>query len=225
MLNRLFSFDKGRYERKFVIDRNSFFKVKEDILLNKYGFKEIYYKRQVNNIYFDDFKLSLFNHNVNGINNRFKVRIRWYGIQLGEIKDAVLEIKIKRGLVGMKLSYKLKPFYLKEESISDSISNSKLPGEVYEMLKSLFPVLYNCYQREYFLSFDKKYRITLDSDLNYLKFGSKKMVVDNAEMIMEIKYEVKEEENIGSIGRCFSYRLSKSSKYIKGVMCTLGVRI
>lgn len=42
------------------------------------GFRNIFKKRWVNNIYLDDFYFSSFKDNYSGISDRVKTRIRWY---------------------------------------------------------------------------------------------------------------------------------------------------
>ena len=42
-------------------------------------FKEIYKERNVNSIYFDDFKLTKLLDTVDGEKYRSKIRLRWYG--------------------------------------------------------------------------------------------------------------------------------------------------
>ncbi len=55
-----------------------------------------YPDRWVNNIYFDNINLDLFNQSIEGISKRSKVRLRWYG-DFHSLKDPVLEIKSKSG--------------------------------------------------------------------------------------------------------------------------------
>ena len=102
-----------RYERKFTVpDNYKTSRIEATVKKNKYLFREVYHQRQVNNIYFDSAGYNDYFDNVLGVSERKKIRIRWYGETFGVIKNPVLEIKIKKGLVGDKWSYQLTPFTL-----------------------------------------------------------------------------------------------------------------
>src|SRR3989344_5988633 len=109
---KLFEFEDGRYERKFAILNFTIHQVELLIKLNPKMFSEIFYKRKVNNIYLHSFERSDYEDNVVGNPERSKTRIRWYGKLFELTKNPVLEIKIKRGNVGRKISFPLKSFKL-----------------------------------------------------------------------------------------------------------------
>lgn len=216
-----------RYERKFTVPtRFSIKTIQHSIKKNKALFREVFYKRKVNNIYFDTVGYNDYHDNVLGVSDRKKIRIRWYGDTLGEIKKPVLEIKIKKGIVGDKWSYKLKPFTLDNNFTSEQIQNvfkdSNLPVPILESVKMVFPTLLNSYNRKYFLSADNKYRVTLDFDLLYYKIDNRfnnfklKPVADENKII-ELKYELKDDTDANKISTQFPFRLSKNSKYVNGV--------
>src|SRR6185295_2831589 len=103
-------------------------------------------------------------------------RIRWYGDLFGEIPRPILEFKIKRGLLGTKESFALKPFRL-DASFSGSqlerlLMNSDLPSHARHRLAHLHPALVNRYHRAYYQSADTNYRITLDSHLEFFRVRS-----------------------------------------------------
>ena len=107
--------------------------------------------------------------------NRHKFRIRWYGEQFGYIEKPVLEIKIKKGLAGTKRHYKLAPFTFEPgftmKTMDEVFDKSNLPNEIREMLKFQSPTLLNQYHRKYFLSADRKFRVTLDHKLQYVRIN------------------------------------------------------
>jgi len=100
-----------RYERKIPIRSLSSVEVENIIRLHPSCFREIYHKRKINNIYFDDFSMNSFHDNLSGRDNRLKFRVRWYGKTFGKI-EPVLELKIKQGVVGTKKNFNLKPFII-----------------------------------------------------------------------------------------------------------------
>ena len=85
-----------------------------------------------------------------------QVRIRWYGDLFGIVEKPVLELKIKEGMVGTKVSYPLQPFRLETGFSLKNLNFSILESEVPERLKkdlSFFQLsLLNRYSRKYYLS-------------------------------------------------------------------------
>src|SRR3989344_2089492 len=164
----LLDLKKGRYERKFVVTNNSIHRILHDIKMHSLLFKEAHPKRIVNNIYFDSAELTNYDSHVQGSQYRFKLRLRWYGELFGRISP-VLEIKIKHNDLSWKYHYKIDSFVfeksIKSKDILKFVVNSKIPSWLKEMIKSYHPVLLNRYSRYYFISFNKKYRLTLDYDM------------------------------------------------------------
>lgn len=216
-----------RYERKFTVPDNFKLNTIEHIIKNNRAlFKEVFYERQVNNIYFDTAGYNDYLDNVLGVSDRKKIRIRWYGNTFGEIKHPVLEVKIKKGLVGDKWSYNLKPFILDNKFTNKTVQNifkeSDLELPIFESVKMVTPTLLNSYSRRYYLSADRKFRVTLDFNLLYHKidvrfnnFNVKPVRDENK--IIELKYALKDDNNANSISTQFPFRLNKNSKYVNGV--------
>lgn len=216
-----------RYERKFQV--SSEVPITELITLVKSNtrfFREVYYERQVNNIYFDSEAYNFYFDNVDGVSDRQKVRIRWYGNTFGEIKKPKLEIKIKKGVVGDKWTYNLSSFTLNsgfnDNAFKEILKNSNLPLPILEMVKDLKPTLLNSYSRRYFLSSDKKFRITLDYNIFYRKIDFKinnfnKFPQPDDNNVVELKYGLEDDEAATIISNQFPFRMSKNSKYVNGV--------
>jgi SPX domain protein involved in polyphosphate accumulation len=216
-----------RYERKFIADYHTKRDVETIIRLNSALFTEIYYPRYVNNIYFDDNNFSFYSQNYDGIRDRIKYRIRWYGKLNANIEKPVLELKIKRGMLGYKKRFQLRSLLLGEnnifETIQSSIVNSNLPDEVKFRLSFLKPVLINRYQRKYFQSIiNPEYRLTLDSELRFMSPGFNECHNTNSTLwygdpIIELKYDQHLDKHISSITNDFDFRLSRFSKYVVGI--------
>ena len=107
-----------RFERKFFITGLTKYEIESVVKLHPAIFSEIFHKRHINNIYFDTFSLKNLHDNVEGASDRIKVRIRWYGELYGYIEKPVLEIKIKNGLLGKKISVPVEPFTLNENTVN-----------------------------------------------------------------------------------------------------------
>ena len=215
-----------RYERKFLISEINSEDVESIVNLHPAMFSEIFQKRSVNNIYFDSPELNNYFDNVGGNMQRIKTRIRWYGELFDNIEKPVLELKIKNGLLGSKLRFSLPQFKLDNhfnmQKIFHIIQNTKIPEVVETGLKYLQPALLNRYNRRYFLSADKRYRITIDTDQVFYQIGFRsnsflKNLRDNVNVILELKYNIDADDDAKHITEHFPFRLTKSSKYVAGI--------
>jgi len=215
-----------RYERKFRVDQITLSDIENIVRLHPAGFIEAYPSRDVNNIYFDTINMQTFSDNIDGVANRTKFRIRWYGDLFGEVKKPVLELKIKRNLAGAKNHYPLKSFSLEQgitmHDIHKVITESDMPAERKQQLLSLRPVLLNRYTRKYFVSADGQYRLTLDYNLCFYRIQEMNNSfihhnVDRRSTIIELKYSLDLDTGAHRISRHFPFRMTKNSKYVTGV--------
>ena len=89
-------------------------------------------------------------------------------------------------------------------------------------LKRNVPTLLNNYEREYFQSFDKLFRFTLDYNLKFINVKSltgsflEKSLPENT-IILELKYDIADDKAVKQITTALPVRLGKFSKYIQGV--------
>ena len=97
-----------RFERKFHAERTSLAKILWMVRSHSYGLFEVYPSRYINNIYFDTNCLKSYVDNVEGVSDRHKIRLRWYGNDREQLTNSRLEIKIKRGVAGFKKSYQMR---------------------------------------------------------------------------------------------------------------------
>ena len=214
-----------RYERKFVYDKgNPQQIIDNEVLKSPFFFSEIFHKRRVNNIYFDDNNFSFFKQNVLGVGDREKYRLRWYGQTIEEIKDPTIEVKRRLGEVGDKVSFKLKGM---EKNILQPFRNNielfkgqELPKEIKQRILGLKPSLINSYERRYFLSKCKIFRITIDYNLSFYDVHRpqiKSNLFNINEVILELKYNLDSDNVSKEVSHNLSERLTKSSKYVKGI--------
>lgn len=217
-----------RYERKFVCNTSHKGQLNIIVRQNKAAFRRAYPGRQINNIYFDTPGLDCYFDNLFGIGKRWKARIRWYGDLFQDILNPVLEIKIKQGLVGTKQSWVLKSISFAADFsdikiIRNTIAASDLPEDVRSKMLGMQPVLVNNYQREYFVSADKNFRLTLDSDLTFRDFRmfrktTRQVYKERGKLVVELKYAQEFDEEAGTISNSFPFRLNKNSKFVSGMM-------
>tara|TARA_B100000315_G_scaffold148401_1_gene137233 strand:+ start:890 stop:1591 length:702 start_codon:yes stop_codon:yes gene_type:complete len=213
-----------RYERKFHITNVFKENVKRLVLQHPAIFLEQFYRRNVNNIYFDTFKFKHYFDSVDGSTERIKVRIRWYGKLFGYIEKPVLEFKIKKGLLGKKLLTAIKPFTLYNNCSFQNVFNNLTYSEFYDLvdIKSLIPTLINQYSRNYYLSSCGNFRITIDSSMKYFLVSDIVTapflkITDNNSIILELKYDANNDYSSDRISNFFPFRMTKISKYVTGL--------
>lgn len=212
-----------RYERKFLVTGVSNKDLETVMKLHPSLFLEIYQSRHVNNLYFDSLDMESFCNNVNGVSQRLKVRIRWYGNLFGKIEKPVLELKRKNGFVGSKELFPLTPFVLDEnferEVVSKVFNESDIPLSLRSRLSHLEVKLLNRFERKYFQSVDKLFRITLDSKLEAYAVNRLHNVFvhkhsDPTVRILELKYDTQQDEKARKVSNYFRFRMTKISKYV-----------
>ena len=215
-----------RYERKFYV--NSMIKSNIEAILKNHPsmFIEVYPERFVNNIYFDEPNMSHYWDNVHGVSRRIKIRIRWYGELFKEVSNPILEFKIKNNSVGSKISFTLEKFVVNDNLTIDTIKNLfyklQIPDNLRHYLLSLDFALMNRYHRKYLQSRDSHFRVTIDSDLEFIKLLSWKnnflhKVDSPITTIIELKYDEKYDNETSYVTKYFPFRMTKSSKYVLGV--------
>lgn len=219
--------DTYRYERKFVAEKVPRMVAETMVKQNSAFFVNTFPARQVNNIYFDTPGMDCYFDNLFGVGNRWKVRIRWYGELFGDIKSPVLEFKIKKGFTGTKKSFELPPVKIGKNNFEGFVWKSyfvsaDLPNDVQERLANLRPVLLNAYQRSYFESINKKFRVTIDDQMEYYDFRSSwnyflHVHKEHLKSVIELKYDEVWEEEAENITNQFPFRVDKNSKYISGI--------
>jgi len=217
----------SRYETKFSISNLTFDEITYIIKTHPAIFSEIYYKRYVNNIYFDNLDFTSFKDNIEGVNERKKIRIRWYGDLFGKCKNPYLEIKYKKSFLGWKEKHLLPDFNLnfKKAFNYEKIFFNLLKKKNYDLhklkLQFLKPTLLNRYERIYYLSFDKKYRITLDNNMEFFSINpinnNFKLFSDDEKSIVEVKYDENYRDEAIKITNHLPFRMTKSSKYVIGL--------
>lgn len=226
-----------RYELKIVLPKHFKQELLTKLRCSKYFINEIYEKRQVNNIYFDTVNYTDYLASVNGNDTRKKYRIRWYGELVEDRIIPQLECKYKQGMAGGKNLCELLPFHIDEEF--DYV-------EYYGLLKRRFhtlnetqqymigellsrvPVLINTYERQYFMTLDGKYRLTIDENMlfynyNKLNFSHNPIVsLEEQNILLEVKFDVSDVVGAKKLINELGYRLGKNSKYVNGINSILG---
>ena len=210
-----------RYERKYKIESISPEVVRQVVMNHPASFKKIYPDRKVNNIYFDNPELTAYFDNVSGVANRQKLRVRWYGNDIFKIENPKLEIKIKSNLLGYKKSLPVDHFKLTDlKALSKEISHKSNTYSIFQ------PTLINAYLRSYYGTTDRKFRITIDRNLQYFSLlNAKKFTrfqIEDPSVILELKYDEHLDDDAEFILQNIPFRFSKSSKYVTGLNLLVG---
>ena len=187
--------------------------------------------RQVNNIYFDGHQYNAYNENLSGASARTKVRYRWYGTSI-EPRAGILEIKQKRNYFGWKLHHRVNGDPYRGDMTWNAL-RANIKRQVSERGRlwldfNPFPILLNRYQRMYFLSANKKIRITVDTkqavwDQRFQSrpnFNRKANLPDT--LVVEVKFDRNDREYASQIVQGFPLRVSRHSKYMIGVNAISG---
>ena len=213
-----------RYERKYLIPPSISNDIEYLIFTCKCNFKETYHERLINSIYLDDDNFDFYRSSIEGSHIRNKVRLRWYG--KSSYSNINLEVKSKHGVVGKKYIHKLPKV---DTKLLTNLNYKKILNITNELehdssicFANLDMKLYVSYVRKYFLSFDEKYRITIDrnlkySRLDYLQNMRNLSLTDDNSVILEIKYKVQDDELAYQLQDTLPIRLDKFSKYTRGI--------
>ena len=208
----------NRFERKWVFKSKNYLALINSLLRSELFFINQYPSRKVNSIYFDDLNFSSVRENLDGISNKKKIRVRWYGIK-NKLTKPQLEIKSKKGAETSKKNYSinelndLKFFDAKNLDKINYLVNYKIKSK-----KKLNPLLSTHYDRQYFISNDKKIRATVDYNLQsiFLNNLSQLNIVKNFNKvcIMELKYPTKLDMHVREKLKNITLRLTKNSKFV-----------
>jgi hypothetical protein len=179
--------------------------------------------RKVNNIYFDTQNYNNLNNHIEGVQNRYKTRFRWYG-NFKKILKGNFELKNKNDLVGYKKIFNFEKIDLDENFLWDDfrIMLSK-NSSVNKILKKYdLPALINSYKRKYYIIKSNSIRLTIDYNLKY--FIQSSLIKPNFDngfkeknySIIEIKFDINEYFAVKKILSLSKARLRKFSKYVYG---------
>lgn len=193
-------------------------------------FARPYPDRWINNVYYDTGNLDCLLDNVAGLPNREKLRLRWYGLD-EEPENCVMEIKKKRNKLVEKIAAPCRKFTLSQLPEIDPLALLE-PDAKADLVRAaaccIQPTLMNRYHRRYFVSQDKRVRVTIDRDLSFwdMRGGG---AVDHADIsyktystIMEFKLAPEDREICSELMAGLPLTASRCSKYAVGMQHILG---
>jgi len=225
-IDPMMMYSAHRFERKYAITDLSRYEVISLIHTHPAVFREVYPERRVNNVYLDTEDLANYLENQMGAARRRKLRVRWYGEMFGRLLAPNLEVKARDGNLGGKLVYPLLEFELSQNftkaALSDLFQRSELPALLKDELHTLQPAILSRYTRRYFESYDHKYRITVDWNMESRRINLRSNTfrdkqIDRSSTIVELKYSQHDDVGAIEITRAFPFVISRNSKYVNGI--------
>ena len=211
-----------RIERKWTYNNVNNLILYNALLRSNFFFSVHYPKRKINSLYFDDLNYSSINENLDGVSEKKKYRIRWYGSK-NKLNNPIFEIKSKKNYESFKRLINLKKlnnlFIFKHENLNfvkEFLNNQ------YRFNKIIYPVLTTHYDREYLISNNGLIRATLDYNIQsvFLKENNDLNINRNyySNTILEIKYDVNLDKYVRENLKNISSRLSKNSKFVNSAL-------
>ncbi len=208
-----------RFERKWIFKSNNSLALINALIRSNLFFRTQYPTRNVNSVYFDTYNYASIRQNLDGVSNKKKIRVRWYGNN-DILTNPVLEIKSKKGFETKKESSSIKELEnvkLSELHIIKEKLNKKLKSK-----KIINPILTTHYEREYFVSLNKKIRATVDYNLKsiFLNNVTQIDIVKNFKniCILEFKYSTSLDKYVRENLKGITLRLSKNSKFVNSAL-------
>ena len=187
-----------RIEDKILSNNLNNYLIKD--FLSKNNATKIHDDRLISSLYFDNKFFQMFTDSQEGCVPRKKIRLRKYSNsdQINfEIKTSSVEGRYKTTKIINNKEYQK---YIKQG--------------IFDNLYGLcFPVINIKYQRKYMKVFSQ--RTTIDSNIEYQNYVSKKIIKDNFNQIIEIKTSINEDLN--KLNSNFPFRRSRFSKYSEAI--------
>ena len=201
-----------RIERKFVFGKYNKDNIEKFLLTN--NFKKVYPDRKINSIYLDTENFDSVRDNINGVNNRKKIRVRWYN---NDFDNMYIEIKNKKNFNVWKNIFKIKYYFTKETLVEDlkkyfyDLKNHKINNHNYKF------VLLTNYLRSYWLSKNKKIRATIDNNITTKSLNNNSNTINLNDTVLEFKFSPKDENYYRELflKKHLNIRTQKYSKYVR----------
>jgi hypothetical protein len=218
-----------RYEVKMSCDAAYLPDVHAWLRLHYEGFREAYPARRINNLYLDTLDYDCLYDNLNGVAQRAKLRLRWYGEVL-ERAEGVLELKGKVAQQGWKRSSAPVVLDLRSGAWADLLTalRAQTEGLFDVWLGALAqPVLINHYRRAYYESADHALRATIDwqqvayEQMAWPRPNLDAPSLDDHQIVVEIKADGAAHQRVSDLLTRFPLRTERHSKYVGSVLSAL----
>ena len=213
-----------RYERKFALPLEGI-EVSACLREHPACFREAHPPRFVNSLYLDSHALDQYRDVLDGVGDREKLRIRWYGDLHGR-GSATLERKRRMGEVLLKEELGTGPWALEKDADTAAVQRLLAGSPQMRMATGrLGPVLLVRYRRQYEVSADGRFRATVDTGLSWCPwrhgFPLAPLGPGAPATVLEFKHAPDDEPDFRAMGSPFGSRLTRMSKYACGTSLSL----
>ena len=222
--------ERPRYEVKLTCDEVYLADVRAWVRLHPDSFVVTYRPRRVNSLYLDTHGADCLDDSLAGVDERTKVRFRWYGEDYSRV-EGIVELKRKSGRVGWKETHPVRTaFDLTSISWPDFMLH--LAGRVDDALLPWLcctgrPTLITSYVREYYESMDRRVRLTVDRDL-----AAYEQVMRPApnlrvkapgwdRIVIEVKGDPTLHTRLSGVLSSLPLVVTRNSKYVSGLTASL----
>lgn len=223
------NFDDYRYEVKFGAPARDEPALRAQLRLHRAALRLHHPPRIVNSLYFDTAEFEGVLENLAGVSERSKIRLRWYGDDLGVV-DGRMERKEKRNALGRKITCDLDPpLVLRGRSwktiMADLCSRDLGPLNP-DLTARPVPALIVRYRREYFTTADGRVRVTFDSELTSFDQSRRnepnleRGTIGEAPIVVEVKGAYADRDAVAAVAAGLPLRRIAYSKYANGVLAT-----
>jgi hypothetical protein len=218
-----------RYEVKIPLPAHLLGNVLAWVRLHPAHWRVAYPPRQVNNVYFDTATFTGLNANVDGVGERAKLRLRWYGNEMTHITDAHLELKRKQGMAGWKESAAVEGDFDLTTATWPAFRMAlrwvTSPAARLWLERFTVPALINTYHRAYYATPDGVLRLTVDTDLRtYDQRASnrpnlRRPALPEAIIVVELKASTSDDaaRRLSDALAHFPAPVDRFSKYVQGM--------
>lgn len=214
-----------RIETKFLINTFETEKYIKIIKSLPFRIKRKYETRQVNNLYLDTFRNQSLSNHLDGLNKRYKCRIRWYG-NFEEFLNPKLEFKIKINQAITKKKFNLpitnnKSFFSSKDNLFKSLKDFAKNNQFVSFAKIFKITRIISYERDYYESLIHNIRFTVDKKIQYKTWKKNKVKIDSSRKILqrnfniiEVKYDYKLKFLLPIIIQSLNLRPQSYSKFV-----------
>lgn len=188
-----------RIEEKIPLTNFDFLKVIDYLQIN--GLEKLYPSRLINSIYFENKNFYSYQDSIEGTLPRRKIRIRYYGNQINKTQ---LEIKISS----------IEGRYKTSKNIDNIKYKSLFKNGYFDNGYGLmYPIIQVTYKRSYYMF--NKFRLTLDSEINYKKPDLQGIQISSNLRVLEVKTDNMNNKNL--IDELLPFAKKRFSKFTEGI--------
>lgn len=222
--------ERPRYEVKLTCAGIYLPEVRAWVRMHPDSFVGAYQPRRVNSLYLDTYEADCLDDTVTGVDNRTKVRFRWYGEDYSRV-EGVIELKRRSGRVGWKEIHPI-PLIFDLASTSWPDFMLRLREQVDGALLPWLccggqPTLITSYVRQYYESMDRRVRLTVDQDVaayeQVMQLAPNLQVKapSSDQIVIEVKGDPALHRRLSAVLSSLPMVVTRNSKYVSGLTASL----